>query len=79
MPLSWSNDHIGPMTRTVRDAALLLQVNAGRAARDATSSPRPVPDYLAGIEDGVAGLRLAAPANFFFEGLAPEIEAGVRG
>ena len=47
MPLSWSNDHVGPMARTVRDAARLLQVIAGRDPRDATSSHRAVPDYMA--------------------------------
>src|SRR6266852_7604132 len=46
MALSWSNDHIGPMTRTVRDAALMLRVIAGRDPLDATSSPRAVPNYL---------------------------------
>ncbi len=78
MPLSWSNDHVGPMARTVRDAALMLQAIAGHDPRDATSSGRAVPDYLAGIEAGVAGLRVAVPENFFFRGLHPEMEAGVR-
>ncbi len=78
MPLSWSNDHIGPLARTVRDAALLLQVIAGRDARDATSSSRAVPHYLAGIDDGIAGLRVAVPGNFFFHGLDPEMESAVR-
>jgi len=78
MPLSWSNDHVGPMARTVRDAALLLQIIAGRDPLDATSSPRPVPDYLAGIEAGVTGVRVAVPRNFFFEGLHPDIASGLR-
>jgi aspartyl-tRNA(Asn)/glutamyl-tRNA(Gln) amidotransferase subunit A len=78
MPLSWSNDHIGPLTRTVRDAALLLRIIAGRDPHDATSSRRTVPDYLAGIDGGIAGLHVAVPANFFFQGLDPAIEAGVR-
>ena len=78
MPLSWSNDHIGPLTRTVRDAALLLRIIAGRDPLDATSSRRAVPDYLAGIDESIAGLRVAVPANFFFQGLDPAMEAGVR-
>jgi aspartyl-tRNA(Asn)/glutamyl-tRNA(Gln) amidotransferase subunit A len=78
MPLSWSNDHIGPLTRTVRDAALVLRIIAGRDPHDATSSRRAVPDYLTGIEGGIAGLRVAVPANFFFEGLDPAMESGVR-
>jgi aspartyl-tRNA(Asn)/glutamyl-tRNA(Gln) amidotransferase subunit A len=79
MPLSWSNDHVGPMARTVRDAALLLQVIAGRDARDATTSHRPVPDYLATIGEGVAGLRVAVPENYFFQGVDEEMTAAVRG
>jgi len=51
MPLSWSNDHVGPMARTVRDAARLLHVIAGRDPRDGTSSHRAVPDYTARIDD----------------------------
>jgi len=78
MPLSWSNDHIGPMTRTVRDAALMLEVIAGRDRLDATSSAGAVPDYLAGIDGGIAGLRVGVPENFFFQGLDPEMESGVR-
>jgi len=78
MPLSWSNDHIGPMTRTVRDAALLLRIIAGRDALDATSSPRAVPDYLGGIDRGIAGLHVTVPENFFFQGLDPEMASGVR-
>src|ERR687886_2734266 len=67
VPLSWSQDHVGPMTRTVRDAALLLQAPAGHDPRDPASSDAPVPDYLTGIDDGVAGLRLGLPRDFFFE------------
>ena len=78
MPLSWSNDHVGPMARTVRDAARLLQVIAGRDPRDGTSSQRAVPDYTARIDEGVAGLRVAVPENYFFHGLDDEMAAGVR-
>jgi len=78
MALSWSNDHLGPMTRTVRDAALVLGAIAGRDPLDATSSSRAVPDYLASIEGGVAGLRVAVPENYYFQGLDPQMEAGVR-
>jgi len=78
MPLSWSNDHVGPMARTVRDAARLLQVIAGRDPRDGTSSHRAVPDYAARIDEGVSGLRVAVPENYFFHGLDDEMTAGVR-
>jgi aspartyl-tRNA(Asn)/glutamyl-tRNA(Gln) amidotransferase subunit A len=78
MPLSWSNDHLGPMTRTVRDAALMLRVIAGRDPLDATSSPRAVPEYLDGIDAGIRGIRVAVPENFFFQGVDAEMASGVR-
>jgi len=78
MPLSWSNDHIGPMARTVGDVGMLLQVIAGRDPLDATSSARAVPDYLSGLERSIAGLRIKTPVNFFYEGVDAEIASGVR-
>jgi aspartyl-tRNA(Asn)/glutamyl-tRNA(Gln) amidotransferase subunit A len=79
VPLSWSQDHVGPMTRTVRDAALLLQALAGHDPRDPASSAAPVPDYLAGIDDGVRSLRIGLPRDFFFERVDAASEAAVRG
>ena len=78
MPLSWSNDHVGPMARTVGDVARLLQVMAGRDPRDGTSSHRAVPDYSARLGEGVAGLRVAVPENYFFQGVDGEMVAAVR-
>jgi aspartyl-tRNA(Asn)/glutamyl-tRNA(Gln) amidotransferase subunit A len=78
MPLSWSNDHIGPMARTVGDVAMLLQIIAGRDPRDATASARAVPDYPGGLDRGVGGLRIKTPRNFFYEGVDAEIASGVR-
>ncbi len=78
MALSWSNDHVGPMTRTVRDAALLLALMAGQDPDDTTTSARPVPDCLAGIERGVAGLRVGLPENYYFDGVDPEVATAVR-
>ncbi|HEY7651296.1 MAG TPA: amidase [Methylomirabilota bacterium] len=84
MPLSWSNDHVGPMARTVRDCALLLQAVAGRDPLDATSSAQPVPDYLASLGGlaalgrGIGGLRVGVPENFFFHGVHPEMDGAVR-
>jgi len=78
MPLSWSNDHVGPMARTVRDCALLLQAVAGRDPLDATSSAQPVPDYRASLRASITGLRVGVPENFFFQGVHPEMEAAVR-
>ncbi len=78
MPLSWSLDHAGPLTRSAEDAAIVLQVIAGQDPADVSSSTEPVPDYSAHLGDGVKGLRIGVPDNFFFDALAPEVEAGVR-
>ena len=79
MPLSWSLDHVGPMTRTVRDAAALLALLAGADPRDATTSARAVPDYGTALDRPVAGLRAGVPANYFWDDLDPEVAALVRG
>jgi aspartyl-tRNA(Asn)/glutamyl-tRNA(Gln) amidotransferase subunit A len=62
---SWTLDHVGPLTRTVRDNARMLSVLAGHDPNDSTTSEKPVPDYEALLEGGVAGLRigLALPNN----------------
>jgi aspartyl-tRNA(Asn)/glutamyl-tRNA(Gln) amidotransferase subunit A len=69
-----SLDQIGPMTRSVRDAALLLQAIAGHDPRDSTSANVEVPDYLKNLEDGVAGLRVGVVAELMDE----RIDAPVR-
>jgi aspartyl-tRNA(Asn)/glutamyl-tRNA(Gln) amidotransferase subunit A len=76
MPLSWSLDHVGPMTRTVADCALMLSVIAGSDPRDATSSHRPVADVS--LDGGVGGVRVGVAENYYFDGLDGEMEAGVR-
>ncbi len=79
-PESWSLDHIGPITRYVEDAALLLNVIAGYDPEDATT-PRPsqrLPDYTAGIDAGVDGIKLGIPKNHFFDDLQPEVATAVR-
>jgi len=78
MALSWSNDHLGPMTRTVRDAALMLGIMAGWDAADATTSRRPVPDYLQGIDRGIRGLRVGVPSNYYFDEVDAEVVTAVR-
>jgi aspartyl-tRNA(Asn)/glutamyl-tRNA(Gln) amidotransferase subunit A len=78
MALSWSLDHLGPMTRTVADAALMLGVMAGHDAADATSSCRAVPDYTKALERGIAGLRIGLPQNYYFDGVSAEMAASVR-
>jgi aspartyl-tRNA(Asn)/glutamyl-tRNA(Gln) amidotransferase subunit A len=74
-----SLDRVGPFTHTVRDAATVLGVIAGHDPLDATSSRVPVPDYTAGLDDGVQGLRLGVPAEYFAEGLDPEVRSAVEG
>ena len=66
-PLANSLDHVGPMTRTVRDNALLLQVLAGHDAEDPGSADVPIPDYAAGLEAGVKGLRIGLVRHFYTE------------
>jgi aspartyl-tRNA(Asn)/glutamyl-tRNA(Gln) amidotransferase subunit A len=64
-PLSWTLDHIGPLTRSVEDAAITLQVLAGHDPNDPASADVSVPDYRADLEKGVAGLRIGIPRAFF--------------
>jgi len=78
LPLSWSLDHVGPMTRTVEDAAIILQVIAGRDTAEASTSDEPVPDYTQGLRGGVQGLRIGVPKQFFFENVDAEVESAVR-
>jgi aspartyl-tRNA(Asn)/glutamyl-tRNA(Gln) amidotransferase subunit A len=67
LALSWSLDHVGPMTRTVRDAALMLQVMAAYDPRDPSSRDQQVPDCFASLEAGIFGLRVGIPRAHFFE------------
>ncbi len=77
-PLAASLDHVGPMTRSVRDAADLLGVLAGHDPRDPCSRREPVPDYCAGIEDGVRGLRIGVDEAYVSEGVAPAVQDAVQ-
>jgi aspartyl-tRNA(Asn)/glutamyl-tRNA(Gln) amidotransferase subunit A len=73
-----SLDQIGPITKDVRDAALLLRTIAGSDPRDATSLPDAVPDYLQILDRGVKGLRLGIPREYFVAGMDPSVEKLVR-
>lgn len=75
MPLSFSMDNVGPLTRTARDAARIMRVIAGHDPRDATSAPEPVPDYEAALTGDLRGLRVAVPREWFFDG-ADEVVVG---
>ncbi len=73
-----SLDQVGPLTRDVTDCALLMQVISGHDRRDSTSVDRPVDDYSAALVDGLRGLRIGIPEEFFSEGLEPQVEQVVR-
>ncbi|MDP2602719.1 MAG: amidase [Deltaproteobacteria bacterium] len=78
VPLSWSLDHAGPMARCVEDCALLLQAIAGYDAKDPASANVVVPDFRAGLRDGIKGLRVGVPRAGWFDenkGTDPETEA----
>jgi aspartyl-tRNA(Asn)/glutamyl-tRNA(Gln) amidotransferase subunit A len=75
MPRSWSNDTMGPLTRTVADSALLMTHIAGYDTRDSTSLNTPVPDYLAALEGSIRGLKIGIPKHHFAEGVSAEILA----
>jgi aspartyl-tRNA(Asn)/glutamyl-tRNA(Gln) amidotransferase subunit A len=72
-PLSWSLDHAGPMTRTVEDAALVLQAIAGYDPKDTSTVDLPVPDYRRALTGEVRGLKAGIPREYFFKDLGPGI------
>jgi aspartyl-tRNA(Asn)/glutamyl-tRNA(Gln) amidotransferase subunit A len=78
MPLDFSLDHMGPLARSVRDAAATLNAIAGYDSRDDTSSRQPVKDYLPLPEVDLAGIRIGLPENFFFDRLDPAVDSAVR-
>ena len=74
-----SLDRVGPLTKNVKDAATVLQVIAGKDVMDATSSDRPVEDYVGGLAKPVEGLRIGVPEEYFGEGLDHEIRGAIDG
>lgn len=78
MPLAWSLDHAGPMTKSVEDAAILLGVLAGADPKDPTCSSRAVPDYRKDLASGISRVRLGIPKQFFFEHVDHEILTAVE-
>ncbi len=73
-----SLDQIGPFATTAKDSALLLQVISGPDDRDSTSVNHRVPDYVAGLEKSLKGLRIGLPKEYFISGTDPEIDRAVR-
>jgi aspartyl-tRNA(Asn)/glutamyl-tRNA(Gln) amidotransferase subunit A len=78
IPLSWTLDHVGPMTKTVEDAALMLDVVAGFDEQDPTTADMPVADYSRAMKTPVAKLRVGIPRRLFFEGLDVEVATAVE-
>jgi len=78
MPLGFSLDHVGPLARSVRDAAVVLQALAGYDPRDETSGREPVPDYLPPQNPSLEGLRVGLPQNFYFDRVEEDVSAAVR-
>lgn len=77
-PLSWSLDHVGPLTRTVRDAAVMMDAIAGYDRDDPMTRDVPVSDHVQGLRGGVDNLVLGLPRNYFFDAIDPEVETAVR-
>jgi aspartyl-tRNA(Asn)/glutamyl-tRNA(Gln) amidotransferase subunit A len=73
-----SLDHVGPLAKTTKDAALVLKTIAGRDPMDATSADLPVPDYVAEIDKPVRGWKIGVPKEYFGEGLDREVRAAVE-
>ena len=78
-PLAWSLDHMGPLARSVRDAAVVFDAIAGHDRRDAASSRHPVVDTVPEVGCSIRGVRIGFPENFFFERLDADVESSVRG
>jgi aspartyl-tRNA(Asn)/glutamyl-tRNA(Gln) amidotransferase subunit A len=77
IPLSWTFDHVGPMTRTVADAALMLQTLAGYDPEDPVSIDAPVPDYIGALTQSTASIRIGIPRNHFYDNLHPDIALAI--
>jgi aspartyl-tRNA(Asn)/glutamyl-tRNA(Gln) amidotransferase subunit A len=75
---SFNGDHIGPLTRSAEDSALVLQAIAGHDPLDPSSVPVPVPDYSAELDRGLTGIKVGVPSNYFFDAVDSENEASVR-
>ncbi|MBV8794692.1 MAG: Asp-tRNA(Asn)/Glu-tRNA(Gln) amidotransferase GatCAB subunit A [Hyphomicrobiales bacterium] len=78
LTLSWSLDHAGPMARSSRDAALLLQTIAGFDPQDPSSADIEVPDYLSALTGDLTGLRIGIPRRHFFEQCSPAVLAALE-
>lgn len=78
VPLSWSNDHAGPIAQTAEDCAILLNVIAGHDPSDPVSVNTPTDDFIALLDEPVSGLRFAMPQLYFQENVDEEIIQAIR-
>jgi aspartyl-tRNA(Asn)/glutamyl-tRNA(Gln) amidotransferase subunit A len=78
IPLSSSLDHVGPLTMTVEDAAIVLQAIAGYDAADITMADIPVADYVSVLREGAKSLRVGVPRAYFFDDLDPEVASAME-
>jgi aspartyl-tRNA(Asn)/glutamyl-tRNA(Gln) amidotransferase subunit A len=78
MPLAYSLDHMGPLTRSVRDAAAVLNVIAGYDPRDETTSRRPVENYVPDLQPSLKGMRVGMPDKYYLDRLEPDVDSAVR-
>jgi aspartyl-tRNA(Asn)/glutamyl-tRNA(Gln) amidotransferase subunit A len=73
-----SLDQIGPITKNVRDSAILLNIISGHDPLDSTSAPLEAPDFTAAIGKDIKGMKIGVPKEYFIEGMDPEVEGAVR-
>jgi aspartyl-tRNA(Asn)/glutamyl-tRNA(Gln) amidotransferase subunit A len=78
IPLAWSMDTVGPMTRTVEDCAVMFNAIAGHDPKDEASATVPVTDYTTDLERGVTGIRIGVVPGYFFHHLQPPVHEAVK-
>jgi aspartyl-tRNA(Asn)/glutamyl-tRNA(Gln) amidotransferase subunit A len=78
VPSAYSLDTVGPIARSVEDAAVMLQAIAGYDPQDAITLAEPVPDYLQALRAPIGDLRVGVPRDYFFDGLHPDVAAAVE-
>ena len=78
MPLSFSHDNVGPLCRTARDCARIMSIIAGHDPMDPTSAREPVPDYEAGLDGDLRGLRVGVPSTFFLDRVEAPVLAAME-
>ena len=77
MPMSWSFDCVGPLTRTVKDSARVLKAIAGQDGLDDTPAAMPIPDYESALEQPLSGIRVGIPRGYFDQDLHPDVQKAI--